>query len=250
MSTLSRWLPALLAFVVGLALAGWWGTSEDWKRWDREQRQPLLDSIAALAPAVAAQQLVNQTLLARLDSAARVRPPIERPAPRPPVIDPPLPPSDASASAWRGAAMDARAALATEREGRDRTERNWALYGERARIAEAMIDTLRTELAASDSLLTEQAALLRQSEVVLMDAPKPKRAWVTVSAEALALLQGGRVSGGDAEAGPGRWQVGGRILAVEAAIGPGKWQVIGRAESATGTGERLAVGVRRAIRVF
>jgi hypothetical protein len=231
MTALPRWLPLVAAFVVGLALAGWWGTSEDWKRWDREQRQPLLDSIAALAPTVAAQQLVNQTLLARLDSAARVRPPIERPAPRPPVIDPPLPPSDASASAWRGAAMDARAALATEREGRDRVERNWALYGERARIAEATIDTLRKELAASDSLLTEQAALLRQSEVVLEAVPKPRRAWLTISAEALAILGGGR------------------IVAAEAAIGPGKWQVIGRAESATGTGERLAVGVRRSFRL-
>jgi hypothetical protein len=232
MTTLPRWLPLVAAFVVGLVLAGWWGTSSDWQRWDREQRQPLLKEIAALRPRVAEQQLVNQTLVARLDSAAKVRAPITMPPKREPVSDAyTLPPSDATASTWRSAAMDARAALATEREGRDRAERNWALYGKRARVAEATIDTLRTELAASDSLLTEQAALLRQGEVVLEAAPKPRAAWVTISGEALAIIGGGR------------------IVAAEAAIGPGKWQVIGRAESATGTGERLAVGVRRSFRL-
>jgi hypothetical protein len=55
---------------------------------------------------------------------------------------------------------------------------------------------------------------------------------VTVSGEALAILGGGR------------------ILAAEAAIGPGKWQVIGRAESASYTGERLAIGIRRSLRVL
>jgi hypothetical protein len=161
-----------------------------------------------------------------------VRAPITMPPKREPVRDAyTLPPSDAGASAWRGVAMDARAALATEREARDRAESKWAEYGERARVAEAVGDTLRTALAASDSLLAAQAALLAKSAEVLKAAPKPRAAWVTISGEALAIIGGGR------------------IVAAEAAIGPGKWQVIGRAESATGTGERLAVGVRRSFRL-
>jgi hypothetical protein len=169
-----------------------------------------------------------------------VRAPITMPPKREPVRDAyTLPPSDAGASAWRGVAMDARAALAmdaraalaTEREARDRAESKWAEYGERARVAEAVGDTLRTALAASDSLLGVQAALLAKSAEVLKAAPKPRAAWVTISGEALAIIGGGR------------------IVAAEVAIGPGKWQVIGRAESATGTGERLAVGVRRSFRL-
>jgi hypothetical protein len=236
------WLVAyLVAFLAGVGACLWWG---------HRQQQPLLAQIRALRPRVQAQQLRNAQLLAEIDSVKRARPPIILPPARLPVIDPPLPPSDAGAAAWRGVAMDARAALAVEREARDRAERHWAEYGERARKAEAERDSVKTELASSDSLLTEQAAALRKSETVVEASPRSGRAWLTITAEALAIVQGGRLSSSEAEAGPGRWQVGGRILAVEAAIGPGKWQVIGRAESATGTGERLAVGVRRAIRVF
>jgi hypothetical protein len=232
MSTRTWLISCAIAFGLGVFAAVWWGRSEDWQRWDREQRQPLLEQIRELRPRVQAQQLRNAALLAQLHSARRARPPITTPPARPPRNDTPLPQNDAGALAWRTATLEARSALATEREARDRAERNWAIFAERARVAEARLDSVTVELAATDSLVTEQAAQLRLAETVLEDAPRPRRAWVTVSGEALAILGGGR------------------ILAAEAAIGPGKWQVIGRAESASYTGERLAIGIRRSLRVL
>lgn len=208
-----RGLPEIL-LLVGVAFALGVGSAllvgrGDYRRWDREQRQPLLAQIATVRAA-------NRDLL-------------ERPVRRDTITLPPrrvrdtltitTPAEGAPVAAWREVVTHLRQDNATVRAQRDAAETQWATYGQLAITQGAMIDTLRAALAVSDSTLGA-------ADTVLRHAPRARPRWLSVSGEALAIVGGGRV------------------LALEVAALPGRVQVIGRAISETGRPGQVLVGVR------